>query len=376
MTNQTTVMEFLLLGFSDSRELQILHFMIFLLIYLATLIGNMLIIVALLVDPNLHTPMHFFLGNLSFIDLCYISVTTPKSMVNAITNIRSISFYGCITQLFLVICFMSAELAFLTVMAYDRYIAICQPLRYRLIMSNSTCLQLTVVCWIGSVIYSAFLTGDTFRLHFCGSNIISHFFCDIPQLLKLSCTDTHANEIMLFVCCSVFGSIFIASIFVSYIHIFITVLKMPSVRGKYKTLSTCLPHLTVFSLFMSTTMLTYMRPSLVHSDYHSLIDAVLYSVVPPLINPIIYSLRNKEIKNVDAFSYRGMSLMHMPTAQHQELFATMKGNPCLFILLLLEEMFLRENSAKWKDNVSYSRTLESCVFKVIIQVTEHLQRTQ
>ncbi|XP_034646164.1 olfactory receptor 14I1-like [Trachemys scripta elegans] len=297
MSNQTTRSEFLLLGFSDVRELQILHFTVFLVIYLAALMGNLLVITVITLNRHLHTPMYFFLSNLSILDLCYISVTVPKSMANSLTNTRRISFSGCVTQVFLVVCFAAAEMAFLTVMAYDRYVAICLPLRYREIMNRSACVQMAAGCWVSSTIYSLFLTVDTFRLHFCESSVIGQFFCDIPQLLKVSCTNIHDHEILLLVCCSVFGSMFIISIFVSYIHIFSTVLRIPSAHGRYKALSTCLPHLIVFSLFMSTTMFTYMRPKAMSSLYLDLLAAVFYSVMPPLLNPIIYSLRNKAIKH-------------------------------------------------------------------------------
>ncbi|KAM7150897.1 olfactory receptor 14I1-like [Macrochelys suwanniensis] len=297
MSNQTTMTEFLLLGFSDVRELQILHFTVFLIIYLAALLGNLLIIMVITLDHHLHTPMYFFLGNLSILDLCYISVTVPKSMANSLTNSRRISFSGCVAQVFLFVCFAAAEVAFLMVMAYDRYVAICLPLYYRQIMNRSACVQMAAGCWISSMIYSLFITVNIFRLHFCESSVIGQFFCDIPQLLKASCTDTHGQEILLLVCCSVFGAIFIVLIFVSYIRIFSTVLRMLSAHGRYKALSTCMPHLTVVSLFMSTIMLTYMRPKAMSSFYQDLLAAMFYSMMPPLLNPIIYSLRNKAIKD-------------------------------------------------------------------------------
>uniref|UniRef100_A0A8C3IEC7 Olfactory receptor n=1 Tax=Chrysemys picta bellii TaxID=8478 RepID=A0A8C3IEC7_CHRPI len=294
-TNQTILTEFLLLGFSDIRELQILHFVVFLVIYLTALIGNLLILIAVAVDRHLHTPMYFFLGNLSFLDLdlCYISVTVPKSTANSLTNDRQISFSG----FFLVLTLAFAEMILLVVMAYDRYVAICRPLHYRVIMNKTMCAQMASGCWISAVLYSVMHTSNTFRLSFCRSDVIGQFFCDIPQLLKISCYDTSANEILVIVCVLFFGFLFVVSIFVSYIHIFSMILRIPSAQGKYKAFSTCLPHLIVFSLFMSTTMFTYMRPKSMSSLYQDLLAAVFYSVVPPLLNPMIYSLRNKEIKD-------------------------------------------------------------------------------
>ncbi|XP_050791687.1 olfactory receptor 14A16-like [Gopherus flavomarginatus] len=296
MSNQTIVTEFLLLGFSDMQEEQILHFLVFLVIYLAALVGNLLIITVIALDQHLHTPMYFFLGNLSFLDLCYISVTVPKSMADSLTNNRLISFSGCVIQVFLVITFAGAELAFLTVMAYDRYIEICRPLHYKVTMNRGACAQMAVGSWISSMMCSVLHTTNTFRLHFCGSNVIAQFFCDIPQLLKISCSDTHANVIAVIVLVSLVDVFCFVLIVVSYIHIFSTVMRIPSEQGRYKAFSTCIPHLAVFCLFISTASFTYMRPRSMSSTSLDLMAAVLYCVVPPLMNPIIYSLRNKEIK--------------------------------------------------------------------------------
>ncbi|XP_006116940.2 olfactory receptor 14C36-like [Pelodiscus sinensis] len=297
MSNQTTLKEFLLMGFSDVRELQLLHFVMFLVIYLVALVGNLLIITVVAFNHQLHTPMYFFLGNLSFLDICYISVTVPKSMANSLTNTKLISFAGCVAQVFLVLTLAFAEMILLMIMAYDRYVAICRPLHYRVIMNKSVCAQMALGCWVGAVFYSVMQTGNTFRLSFCRSKVIGQFFCDIPQLLKISCYDTSANEALVIVCVLFFGFLFVISIFVSYIHIFSTILRIPSAQGKYKAFSTCLPHLIVFSLFMSTTMFTYMRPKSMSSLYQDLLGAVFYSVAPPLLNPIVYTLRNKEIKD-------------------------------------------------------------------------------
>ncbi|XP_006036492.1 olfactory receptor 14A16-like [Alligator sinensis] len=295
MTNQSIVTEFLLLGFFNNRELQILHFVVFLVIYLAALLGNLIITVVAL-DRHLHTPMYFFLFNLSFLDLCYISTTVPKSMANSITNSRLISLSGCVAQVFLVITLAAAELAFLTVMAYDRYVTICLSLHYRMIMNRDACALMAVCCWLISLLYSVLHTGNPFRLHFCQSNIIGQFFCDIPQLLKISCSNTQPNDILMFVLEAVIGLGCFASVVIAYCCIFLTVLQIPPTQGKYKTFSTCMPHLIVFCLFLGTAAFTYTKPRSVSSLIKDLLAAVLYSVLPPVLNPIIYSLRNKEIK--------------------------------------------------------------------------------
>ncbi|XP_067393374.1 olfactory receptor 14A16-like [Emydura macquarii macquarii] len=296
MSNQTTVTEFLLLGFSDVRELQILHFVVFLAIYLAALMGNLLIIIVVALDHHLHTPMYFFLSNLSFLDVCYISVTIPKSLVNSLTNSRLISLSGCAAQVYLGVHFGSAELALLTVMAYDRYVAICHPLSYTVLMTRGACARMAAGSWISSSLYSLLHTANTFRLPFCGSNAIDQFFCDIQQLLKLSCSDTSTHELVVILCSGFFGLIFFISILVSYIHIFSTVLRIPSAQDRYKAFSTCLPHLFVFWLFISTGIYTYIRPRSTSSPYQGMLAAVLYSVTSPVINLLIYSLRNREIK--------------------------------------------------------------------------------
>ncbi|KAM7149991.1 olfactory receptor 14A16-like [Macrochelys suwanniensis] len=296
MSNRTTVTEFLLLGFSDVRELQILHFVVFLVFYLAGLIGNLIIISAVALNHHLHTPMYFFLVNLSIIDLGSISVTIPKSMTNSLMNTRVISYPGCVTQVFLFIVFIAVDLALLTIMAYDRYIAICQPLHYERVMNRSVCVQMAASAWITSIVYSALHTGNTFRLPFCQSNVINQFFCEIPQLLKLTCSNSYLSEVGLvafgvFLCftCFVF-------IIVSYVLIFKAVLRIRSEQGRHKAFSTCLPQLTVVSLFLSTGFFAYLKPASSSASGLDLMVSVLYSLVPPVMNPIIYSMRNKEIK--------------------------------------------------------------------------------
>ncbi|XP_006271546.1 olfactory receptor 14A16-like [Alligator mississippiensis] len=296
MSNETTVTEFLLLGFSDTAEQQIIYSVVFLIVYLAALIWNLLIILVVAFSHHLHSPMYFFLGNLSFLDICYISVTVPKCIANSLTSTRVISFCGCVGQVFLLVLCGAAEMALLTVMAYDRYVAICLPLHYREIMNWGACVQMAAGSWICSMVYSVIHTVTTFRLDFCQSNILDNFFCDIPQLLKLSCSDTLPNEILLFLSGIFSGSICFTLVLMSYIDIFVTVMRIPSTQGKYKAFSTCLPHLIIFGLFVSTSLFAYMRPKSISSPYRDVLAAVFYAVMPPTVNPLIYSLRNREIK--------------------------------------------------------------------------------
>ncbi|XP_023961726.2 olfactory receptor 14A16-like [Chrysemys picta bellii] len=296
MSNQTAVTEFLLLGFSDIQELQILHFVVFLLLYLISLLGNLLIITAIALNHHLHTPMYFFLMNLSILDLGSISVTIPKSMANSLMNTRSISYSGCVAQVFLFAFFASADYAILTVMAYDRYVAICQPLHYETVMNRRACVQMAASAWISVILYSAVHTGNTFAISFCGVNVVDQFFCEIPQLLKLACFDSDLSEVgflnfslFLWLSCFVF-------IIVSYVQIFTTVVRIPSEQGRHKAFSTCLPHLIVVSLFLSTATFAYLKPISSSPSVQNLLVAVLYSVLPPMMNPIIYSMRNKELK--------------------------------------------------------------------------------
>uniref|UniRef100_A0A8C5EZ71 Olfactory receptor n=1 Tax=Gopherus evgoodei TaxID=1825980 RepID=A0A8C5EZ71_9SAUR len=295
MANQTIMNEFFLMPFSDVRKLQLLHFVVFLFIYIVSLSGNLSIIIAITLDCHLHTPMYSFLRNLSFLDICFISVTVPKSFINSLMNSSSISFQGCVAQLFLFMSFLATELFLLTVMAFDRYVAICNPLHYAMIINERRSVKLASCgSWLGGGVYSALNTASKFSLPFCGS-LINQFFCNIPPLLKLSCSHPNIGETVLIafgvcvaLCCFAF-------ITVSYIHIFSAVLKISSVEGRHKTFSTCLPHLTVVSLFLGTGIFSYLMPTSA-SAFKQYLMAVFYSVVPPLINPIIYSLRNQEIK--------------------------------------------------------------------------------
>ncbi|XP_033024467.1 olfactory receptor 14A16-like [Lacerta agilis] len=296
MANQSTPTVFLLMTFSNDHDAQILHSVMFLFIYLTALVGNSLIFTAVALDHHLHSPMYFFLINLSLFDVCSISTTVPKSIAISLTSNNMISFAGCVTQVFLVVTFVGGELALLTVMAYDRFVAICHPLQYTLIMNWNVCMQMIAASWISNLIHAAMETSFTFMLNFCGTNIIGQYFCDIPQLQNISCSDTKVNQVLILVLGLFIGSFCFAFIFATYGYIFSAVLRIPSVRGRYKAFSTCTPHLTVFSLFITTTAFSYMRPKALSSPTVNLVAAVLYTVVPPVLNPIIYSLRNKDIQ--------------------------------------------------------------------------------
>ncbi|XP_064355530.1 olfactory receptor 14A16-like [Dromaius novaehollandiae] len=297
MSNSSSLNEFLLLAFADTRELQLLHFLIFLGIYLAALLGNGLIITAVACDHRLHTPMYFFLLNLSFLDLGSISTTVPKSMANSLWDTRAISYAGCAAQVFGFAIFISAEYSLLTVMAYDRYIAICRPLHYGTLLGSRACVKMAAAAWTSGFLNALLHTAHTFSIPLCQGNTVEQFFCEIPQILKLSCSDALLREVGLLVvsACLAFGCfIFIV---LSYVQIFTAVLRIPSEQGRHKAFSMCLPHLAVVSLFVSTSLFAYLKPPSLSSPSLDLVVAVLYSVVPPTLNPLIYSMRNKEIKD-------------------------------------------------------------------------------
>ncbi|XP_075768271.1 olfactory receptor 14J1-like [Pelodiscus sinensis] len=296
MSNGSTVTEFLLLGFSDVRELQILHAVIFLLIYLAALVGNLLIISAIVLDHRLHSPMYFFLVNLSILDLSSISVTIPNSMANSLLDTRVISYPACVAQVFLFLTFTSTDLALLTIMAYDRHVAICKPLHYERVMNRRAFVHMAAGAWIAGIVNSAVHNGNTFRLPFCQSNVIDQFFCDIPQLLKLACSDSDLIDVGLIAFGVLLGLHCFVFILVSYVQIFRAVLRIPSEQGRHKAFSTCLPHLAVVSLFLFMAAFAYLKPISSSASNLDLVVGVLYAVVPPTLNPVIYSLRNQEIK--------------------------------------------------------------------------------
>ncbi|XP_038598210.1 olfactory receptor 14A16-like [Tachyglossus aculeatus] len=296
MANVSIVTDFLLLGFSEVRELQFVHATLFLLVYLVALMGNLLNVTITTLDQRLHTPMYFFLRNLSLIDLCYITATIPKSILNSLTNSRSISFLGCTTQVLLMILFGGSELFILTVMSYDRYAAICCPLRYDIIMDREVCGKMATASWLSGGLYSLIHTATTFSSHFCGPRIIHQYFCEIPQLLKLMCPGEARAEICVLIVSVILGLGCFVSILVSYVHIFLAVLKMSATEGQTKAFSTCLPHLAVVSLYLFTGSFAHLKPPSSSPSTLDLLGSVLYTVLPPTLNPLIYSLRNKDMK--------------------------------------------------------------------------------
>ncbi|XP_027304017.2 olfactory receptor 14C36-like [Anas platyrhynchos] len=297
MPNRSSVSEFLLLAFADTRELQLLHFALFLGIYLAALLGNGLILSAVACHHRLHTPMYFFLLNLALLDLGCISTTLPKAMANALWDTRAISYQGCAAQVFFFFFLVGAEYFLLTVMAYDRYVAICKPLHYGSLLGSRACAQMAAAAWGSGFLNAVLHTANTFSLPLCQGNAVDQFFCEIPHILKLSCSDAYLREVgaLVFSISLVIGC-FVFIVF-SYVQIFRAVLRMPSEQGRHKAFSTCLPHLAVVSLFVSTGIFAYLKPPSISSPSLDLVMAVLYSVLPPAANPLIYSMRNQELKH-------------------------------------------------------------------------------
>ncbi|XP_066841086.1 olfactory receptor 14C36-like [Anser cygnoides] len=297
MSNSSSVSEFLLLAFTDTRELQLLHFGLFLGIYLAALLGNGLILTAVACDHRLHTPMYFFLLNLALLDLGCISTTLPKAMANALWDTRAISYQGCAVQVLFLVFLLGAEYSLLTIMAYDRYVAICKPLHYGSLVGSRACAQMAAAAWGSGFLNAVLHTATTFSLPLCQGNELDQFFCELPQILKLSCSVSFLREVGLIVVsvCLAFGCF--VFIVLSYVQIFRAVLRMPSEQGRHKAFSTCLPHLAVVSLFLCTVMVAYLKPPSISSPPLDLVMAVLYSVMPPAVNPLIYSIRNRELRN-------------------------------------------------------------------------------
>ncbi|XP_032303805.1 olfactory receptor 14C36-like [Coturnix japonica] len=297
MPNSSSISEFLLLPLADTQQLQLLNFWLFLGIYLAALLSNGLISTAVACDHHLHTPMYFFLLNLALLDLGCISTTLPKAMANTLWDTRAISYSGCAAQVFFIFFFLSAEYSLLTIMSYDRYIAICKPLHYRTLMNSRTCATMAAAAWGTGVLNSLLHTASTFSLPLCQGNVVNQFFCEIPQILKLSCSASYLREVALiiFIVCLVLGCF--VFIVVSYVQIILAVMRMPSEHGRHKAFSTCLPHLVVVSLILSTAFFAHLKPPSISSPSMDLMVAVLYSVVPPAVNPLIYSMRNQEVKD-------------------------------------------------------------------------------
>ncbi|XP_069083504.1 olfactory receptor 8U3-like [Pleurodeles waltl] len=293
--NKTSPKEFILLGLTEDQSLKIPLFVLFTVVYIITLLGNIGIMTLIRVSPRLHSPMYFLLTVLSFVDLCYSTVITPNMLANFISEIQEIDFHRCLAQLFFFVAFASSDALLLAVMAYDRYNAICKPLHYPVLMTRRVCVSLVIAaCTVGSL-NSLVHTLCIFRLKFC-DNMISHFYCDIPPLLKISCTDTMLNEIVLFTVagCVEVGSLSI--VLISYTYIILAIIKIQSSQGRQRAVSTCASHFVCVTMFYIPVLFMYLRPSSTYFMEQDKVASVFYTVIIPMLNPLIYSLRNKEVK--------------------------------------------------------------------------------
>ncbi|XP_039723131.1 olfactory receptor 5T2-like [Pteropus medius] len=296
MQNVTEVTMFVLKGFTDKPELQIILFFLFLAIYLFTLIGNLGLVVLVMGDFRLHNPMYCFLSVLSSVDACYSSVITPNMLVDFMSKNKVISILECATQMFLAVTFGTTECFLLAAMAYDRYVAIYNPLLYSVSMSPRVYVPLIIACYVGGFLHAIIHTVATFSLSFCASNEIRHVFCDIPPLLAISCSDTHMNQLLLFYFAGSIEIVTILIILISYAFILLAILRMHSAEGRRKVFSTCGSHLTGVSIFHGTVLFMYVRPSSSYALDHDMIVSIFYTIVIPMLNPVIYSLRNKDVK--------------------------------------------------------------------------------
>ncbi|NP_001000317.1 olfactory receptor Olr517 [Rattus norvegicus] len=296
VNNVTDITMFILTGFTDDADMQALLFILFFVIYLFTLIGNLGLVLLVIGDSRLHNPMYYFLSVLSFLDACYSTVVTPKMLVNFLSKDKSISYPGCVTEMFLFVTFGTTECFLLAAMAYDRYVAIYNPLLYAVKMSPTVYIPLIIACYSGGIMHATIHTVATFSLSFCASNEIRHVFCDIPPLLAISCSNTNINQLLLFYCVGVIEIITILIVLVSYSFILFAILKMRSAEGRRKIFSTCGSHLTGVSIYHGTILFMYVRPSSNYALEHDMIVSTFYTIVIPMLNPIIYSLRNKDVK--------------------------------------------------------------------------------
>ncbi|XP_049478092.1 olfactory receptor 1052 [Panthera uncia] len=307
--NFTAVTEFILLGLTDNADLKIMLFVLFLVIYAITLAGNLGMIFLIQITPKLHTPMYFFLSCLSFIDACYSSVIAPKMLINFLVVRETIAFSACIVQHLFFGVFITTEGFLLSLMAYDCYVAIANPLLYSVVMSKRKCVGLVTGSFVGGMLNSLIHTISLGRLSFCGSNVVSHFFCDVPPLLKLSCSDTSKNELLLLTFSGVIAMATFLIVVISYIFIFITILRISSAAGRQKAFPTCASHLTSVTILYGTLSFSYIQPSSQYSVEQEKVVSVFYTLVIPMLNPLIYSLRNKEVK--DAVK-RAIETKHFP----------------------------------------------------------------
>uniref|UniRef100_A0A8P0NWS0 Olfactory receptor n=2 Tax=Canis lupus TaxID=9612 RepID=A0A8P0NWS0_CANLF len=309
--NYTGISEFYLMGFSEELELQPLVFGLFLSMYLVTVFGNLLIILAVSSDPHLHTPMYFFLTNLSFVDICFTSTTVPKMLQNIQTQSKVITYARCLTQMYFFILFTGLDIFLLTVMAYDRFVAICHPLRYTVIMNPWLCALLVLVSWVVSVLYSLLQTSMVLQLSFCTEVEIPHFFCELNQMIQLACSDTFLNNMVMYLATVLLAGGPFFGILYSYSQIVSSIHRISSAQGKYKAFSTCASHLSVVSLFYCTGLGVYLSSAATQSSHSSAVASVIYTVVTPMLNPFIYSLRNRDIKEA-LMRFSGMPALKGP----------------------------------------------------------------
>ncbi|XP_025050649.1 olfactory receptor 6C75-like [Alligator sinensis] len=294
--NQTHVTEFILLGFGELPEQHLILFLPFLLIYIVTMTGNLLILALVVADQHLHTPMYFFLGSLSFLEICYTSNILPRMLASAVTGNRSISFHGCFVQYYFFGCFAATECYLLAVMSYDRYLAICKPLHYTALMNTRVCLQLVTGSWISGFLSNSILTLLIASLSFCGPNEIDHFFCDSFPMIKLSCSNSHIERLMTSFMACVTSLIPFMLTLASYICIITTIMKIPSTTGRKKAFSTCSSHLIVVTLFYGSIIFVYGIPQKKTLKHITKVFSAFFTILTPILNPLIYSLRNKEVK--------------------------------------------------------------------------------
>ncbi|KAM6174082.1 olfactory receptor 2A12-like [Erethizon dorsatum] len=294
--NHTSGSEFILLGFSSESQVRMALFTFFLLLYLTTLVGNGLIITLIYLDSHLHTPMYFFLSVLSLVDMSYVTTTVPQMLVNMLYPRRTISWDACVAQMFIFLVLGIAECILYAIMAYDRYVAICFPLHYSLLMSHIICIKMVTVCWSVSLTGALIYTVLTMHLPYCGPYKINHFFCEVPAVLKLACADTFLNDQLNFMLGFILLLIPLSLILASYVRIFASILRIPSSQGRLKSFSTCASHITVVIMFYGPAMIMYMRPSSWYNPEQDKKLALFYNVISAFLNPIIYSLRNKDVK--------------------------------------------------------------------------------
>uniref|UniRef100_F6YJM4 Olfactory receptor n=2 Tax=Monodelphis domestica TaxID=13616 RepID=F6YJM4_MONDO len=296
--NNTLTTEFILTGFTNHQELKILLFILFLIIYLITMIGNIGLVILISIEPQLHSPMYLFLGNLALMDAFSSCAVTPKMLINFFSKDRLISLHECMAQ-FYFLCFSeSSDCFLLAAMAYDRYVAICNPLHYPIMMSKKLCIQMIIGSLIAGNLHSMIHVGFLFRLTFCKSHQVNHFFCDVLPLYRLSCTDPYINELMIFIFSGSIQVFTIGVVLVSYVYIIYTILRMKSKEGRGKAFSTCASHFISVSIFYGSLLIMYIRPGAVNEGAIDIPVAIFYTIVIPFLNPFIYSLRNKEVISI------------------------------------------------------------------------------